>query len=67
MNEKDDKFLEYLERKDKKRESGFALGSMLGEILKVPKPEAPKNEEKRKGQKHRYKMIRYKNGKKVTE
>lgn len=66
MNEKDDKFLDYLERKDKKRESGFALGSMLGEILKVPKPEASKKEEK-KGQKHRYKMIRYKNGKKVTE
>lgn len=66
MNEKDDKFMEYLERKDKKRDSGFTLGSMLGQILKVPKPDAPKKEEK-KGKPQRYKMIRYKNGKKVTE
>jgi hypothetical protein len=66
VNEKDDKFFDYLERKDKKRESGFSLGAMLGQILKVPEPEAPKKE-KPKGKPHRYKMIRYKNGKKVQE
>lgn len=66
MNEKDDKFLDHLARKDKRRESGFSLGSMLGQIVHVPKPEKPKPPQK-KGQKQRYKLIRYKNGKKVME